>query len=413
MINHPSRFLLLIKVFFLVFLISSCRQEKVHLKEQNPDQQELVLVEDMVGNKVAIPRVINRVVTISDGFIETVMVHFGVRQKIVGLGSRCLQTDFSYDFQVTDGSEIIYESGMNPVRLLYPDMADLPLVASSGLPIHVEQLASLKPDLVIIRTGSCTINSLDDEKHQKAVQLIADLGFPVLILTGPPSFENPSLDLIADEIALLGRVFQKEIKAAALTAFLKESEAMIIERTTGVPEVEKPKMLMLGLSPKAREAGGVGVTKGKDTMEGVFIERFANAKNAYEGFGGRSSSLMLNTEQIYALDPDVIILPTASGYHPPQEIYDMPYYKHLQLLRAVKEKRVYALPWTPCNCAKRVEYPIEMLIIAKAAYPDLFEDIKVHEWVLGFYEKIYGVDRNTALKIRSAQWLDWTVNANF
>jgi len=53
------------------------------------------------------------------------------------------------------------------------------------------------------------------------------------------------------------------------------------------------------------------------------------------------------------------------------------------------------------------------MIIAKAAYPEQFSDIKVHEWVLEFYQNVYGVDEETAIGLRSAQWLDWMVEEDF
>ena len=43
--------------------------------------------------------------------------------------------------------------------------------------------------------------------------------------------------------------------------------------------------------------------------------------------------------------------------------------RNLRELRAVREKRVYAMPWSPMNCARRVEYPLkEDLSINVASY---------------------------------------------
>jgi iron complex transport system substrate-binding protein len=75
----------------------------------------------------------------------------------------------------------------------------------------------------------------------------------------------------------------------------------------------------------------------------------------------------------------------------------------------VKRRRVAALPWSPCNCSKRLEYPVDVMVIAKAAYPALFEDIDLAEWLLEFYRQVYGVDRQTARELRSVQWMDWTL----
>ena len=65
------------------------------------------------------------------------------------------------------------------------------------------------------------------------------------------------------------------------------------------------------------------------------------------------------------------------------------------------------------NCSRRVEYPLDILIIAKASYPDLFKDIKVHSFALKFYQDVYGVDEKTAKALRSEQLLDWTVENDF
>ena len=123
--------------------------------------------------------------------------------------------------------------------------------------------------------------------------------------------------------------------------------------------------------------------------------------------------MILSAEQIYALDPDVIVLPTSNGYHPPRELYESKAFEIMHELRAIKEKRVFAMPWSPMNCARRVEYPLDMLIIAKAAYPDKFKDIKVHEFALKFYQDIYGVSLEEAKKLRSEQILDWTLEYDF
>ncbi|HSK09510.1 MAG TPA: hypothetical protein VK911_08030 [Vicinamibacterales bacterium] len=114
-----------------------------------------------------------------------------------------------------------------------------------------------------------------------------------------------------------------------------------------------------------------------------------------------------------ALDPDVIFLPTSSGYHPPRELTEAPYFRDLQRLRAVREGRVYALPWSPMNCARRVEYPVELMIMAKGAYPERLADVAVHDWILDFYRSIYRVDAEQARSLRRAQWLEWTVESGF
>ena len=71
------------------------------------------------------------------------------------------------------------------------------------------------------------------------------------------------------------------------------------------------------------------------------------------------------------------------------------------------------MPWSPMKGARRVEYPIDMLIIAKATYPESFADIKVHEFAIKFYRDVYNVDEKTARNLLSEQILDWTIESDF
>jgi len=237
------------------------------------------------------------------------------------------------------------------------------------------------------------------------------LGIPLIVLRAPICHDKPDLRTMYEEIEILGEIFNKQEKAREIINYLDEQVQFIKERTRDIKDKEKPKVLFLGLSKKARDKGGSGSVMGLDHPESVFLEEVVNAKNAYRGTGGHSN--IMSAEQILALNPDVILLPTSWGYHPPRELYEGKPFRNLQELKAIKEKRVYALPWTPCNCARRLECLINLMIEAKAAYPEKFADINIYEWVLEFYKQVYGVNDEMAKKLRSAQLLDWTVEESF
>ncbi|MDN7024388.1 iron ABC transporter substrate-binding protein [Methanoculleus sp. FWC-SCC1] len=363
----------------------------------------------MRGRTVEIPATIERVVCIDDGFVEGIMYRFGMQDRVVGLGGAWIK-DYTYSFEATDGGTYEYKNGMNPVRYLIPGLADLPVLVESGTGMNYETLASLDPDVIFLREGAWAFSAGSDENLEKTIQTIDSLGIPLVILVGPPYQESPTVDNIGDEIRLVGEVFSRQKDADQLASYLDGQIGEIRARTKDVPEDKKIRMIQLGLSPRARQGGGAAMAWGGDTIESYFIEEIANAKNAYKGTG---AFVVISTEQILTLDPDVIVLPTAQGYHPASELYTAPYYQNLQELKAVKNQRVYALPWTPYNWAKRLEYPIEAMVIAKAAYPDRFADIDVGEWTLDFYRQVYGVDEATAKELRSVQWLDWMEEENF
>jgi len=370
-------------------------------------------VTDMQGKEVQIPTDIERVVTIDNGLVEGVMTILGESDKIVGLGASTLQKSYEYTFTSESTDDYTYSNGMNPVGYLNPRFVDLPLVQESSTGINYETLVSLEPDAVIVRSGSCAASwGLSEEELSKNIDTIEKVGIPTVIVNAPPCYDDPDLSTISEEIMVIGQVFGKEEQAEELATYIDSCVTMIEERTANIPEDEKPTVLALGLSPSSRGAGGAGNVRG--AIIAYYIEEIANAANAYTVTRYTSDTGVISAEQVLALDPDIIILPTSSGYHPPSELYRAPYYETLRELKAVKNRTVYALPWAPSNCdASRLEYPIDLMIIAKAAYPERFTDITVHDWVLEFYQNVYGVDEDTAIGLRSAQWLDWTVEEDF
>ncbi len=365
-------------------------------------------ITDMRGNEVQIPIDIERVVIIDDGLIEGVMFVLGEEEKIVGVGSSwsCIQWVHNYSYQTVDGETHEVRDGMNTVTYLCPWIRDLPLVAKSQPGVNYEMLAGLDPDLVILRVGDCVLPSMEDEGVQKTIQTIEALGIPAVVLRSHRDLDEPEISMISDEIRIIGQVFGKEDEAVELADYLESEVEFVEERTKDIPDSEQPTVLIIGPSSSARKAGMAGIVRGTNEIRSYFIEEIVHAKNAFQEPG----SPYISTEQLLALDPDVIII---AGGHPSDEFYSAPSFQNLGELSAVKNRRVYSHPWEPCDCSVRLVYPIGVMTIAKAAYPNLFADIKVHEWVLEFYQNVYGVDEETAIGLRSAQWLDWTVEEDF
>jgi iron complex transport system substrate-binding protein len=366
-------------------------------------------VTDMRGAVVQVPAPLTRVATISDGFVESVMTRLGTIRALVAVGSASLQRTWAYSYPSRDGRSFSVADGMGTMRALHPRFADLPCAACAGDAINYETIAATRPQVIILRVGDCTVGTAP-EIVTRTVDVFRAMGIPVVVLRSPADYRGQGLDTLRGEIEVLGRVFGNEREASVLARELERAETDVQARLRDIPDSARPRVLYLGLASGARSAGGAAYVWGTDTTESWMIERIIGARNAYRGPGAR---VLLNAEQILALDPDVVFLPTSAGYHPPRELLDAPYFRELQQLRAVREKRVYALPWSPMNCARRLEYPLDLLIMAKGAYPDRFRDLFVHDWALAFYRRTYLVDEQQALALRRGQWLDWTAEAGF
>ena len=369
-----------------------------------------IIVTDMRGVNVSVPDNLERIATISDGFVEGVMTHLGVINKVTVIGSWSMKRDYKYSFTTVGGEEYTLR-GWNTMKYLHPWLNDLPCINSpQGNIINYETLASANPQLVILRVGDCTLRGANPETVEKTIGTIEALGIPLVVIFSPNYYNKAELSSMREEMRVLGDIFGQREKALKLFDYLDATEKMIRKRTASIKEKNKVSMLYLGLNPNVRKKGAAGSVSGVNTPESYIIEGIANAKNA---FTGKGSGVIMSAEQLYSLNPDVIVLPTSNGYHPPRELYESPDFQILQELKAVKNKRVYAMPWSPMNCARRVEYPIDMMIIAKAAYPDKFKDIKVHTFVLRFYKDVYNVSDKDAEALRSEQILDWTVEYDF
>lgn len=405
----------LIVYMFLIILISlpfaGCISEKNTLPATASSiNDESNNITDMRGIQVKVPKDITRVAVISDGFVECTMISLGVQDTIVAVGTT-ITSDYTYIFPSVKGENFTYENGKNTMLYLDPLLNEtVRLTPQQYNVISYETLASSNPDIIILRVGDCTVGWDNRDMMNKTIETMESLGIPVIVLYSPTYYSNSDLSTMRNEIEIIGQIFGKEKDALELVNYIQSTEKMISDRTSDMPEASKPAVLYFGLSPNARKAGGAGHSWGIDTPESYTIEGIVHAKNAYRDTG---TAKILNAEQVLAMDPDIILLATSWGYHPARELYEAPYYQNLNELSAVKNKKVYSMPWTPSNCARRLEYPIDLMITAKAAYPDRFQDIKVHEWVLDFYKHVYHVDDETARGLRSAQWLDWMEEEDF
>jgi iron complex transport system substrate-binding protein len=69
------------------------------------------------------------VATIDDGFVDAVMTHLGVADRVAAIGSWSMKRDYNYEFETADGTKYSH-SGWNTMKFLHPRLDDLPCVNS-------------------------------------------------------------------------------------------------------------------------------------------------------------------------------------------------------------------------------------------------------------------------------------------
>jgi len=358
-------------------------------------------ITDMTDRTVTLYRPPETIVPMSQGLIDQTMVAFGIEDRIVGYSScgKITDCDTSGYLAINDTTDP-YKGSWHIGSILYPKMIELPWVGKIDAGINYESVATLCPDLVIIRITCCQ----SEENVKRATEVIESIGIPVVIIEGPGwGHPNPNEKVIYEDIEVLGEVFDKQEQAQELINYLDTQVEFIKGRTSDVPEDEKPKVLYFGLSRRAREKGCAGYVGGVDTVESVFIEDIINAKNAFSGTGSRT---ILSAEQVLALNPDVIILPTWSGFHPPRELYEGEAFENIREIKAIKERRVGSLPAVGCR-SERLDFVMTLMIESKHIYPERFEDIDLNEFVDEYYKNVFGVSDDQVEKLKLTQRLRW------
>lgn len=344
-------------------------------------------ITDMRGKKITIPKDPKRVVIIDKGFVLQNMVAMKVEDRIVATGG------------IIDSKE---KKEKRDSITLFPKVYDLPLVGYPIKAVDFEAIASVKPDLVILRNSEYI---KDSEITKKAIDTIENqLKIPLVVVNGSGCYENVELERHYEGIKLLGEVFNKEQRADEIIKLMKEQVDLVKERTSDIKEEDKPKVMYISLL-KGNEVGSVW---GRDMGDGKFVREFAGIKNAYD----EHKKTKMSSEQLLTLNPDVIILSTSTVV-PHINILKNEEYKNISSINAIKNDRIASLGLLTWWGDWRLEVPIILTISAKTAYPEKFKDIKVSEIVDKYHKKLYGLSDEKIKELREVQLLSWMEERGF
>ena len=354
-------------------------------------------ITDMEGRTVTISEPIERVVTGGFSMAPCIMAAFGVGDKIVGTGGAT--------YPKTSGNQTTTPAFLIPAL---NDMTDL----GRGYLMNVEAAAALNPDIVIYQaTCGPGSNSLENSRFISNLELF-NRSFPLVVIKAGSCANPPTPDNIYEGIEILGDIFDKQAKAKEMIDFLKQEVDLVKQRTEGIKEDEKPSVLFGTLLGWSSDFKGALISVSPDYTGLTFYPDITNIKNAYKG--NASVYADMSSEQLLALNPDVIILGHSKKEWKAEDIYNESEYKAIQGIEAIKNKRVYSTgQFTLYGFQAGLEFPIEMLIEAKAAYPDRFKDINVGEQLTKHYKALYGLNDEQVKELKKCIHLDWMDEEGF
>jgi len=319
--------------------------------------KDLVLITDMAGRKVYVPRKVERIVALH-GSLRYV-VYLQAFEKVVGVEEVEKRGSMK-------GGPSVGKAYWNVIK---ERVRGLPSIGEGGpgkLP-DFEKLLEVRPELVI--TFERDLAGLIQEKT----------GIPVLVLdyAGTRGIE---VDRVMEAIGLLGKVLGKEKRASELNAYLKELIKELEQRTQGI-----------GSGPKVY-VGGVSMRGHQNFLstEADFPPfKWLKAKNVVDETG-KKGHLFIDRESLLKWDPDFIFV-DVNGLPLVREDYlkNKDFYQHL---KAVRNGRVYTI--FPINFYRT---NLEILFantffMGKVIYPERFKELNPEKKAREIFVKFLGKD---------------------
>jgi iron complex transport system substrate-binding protein len=238
-----------------------------------------------------------------------------------------------------------------------------------------EQIAPLKPDLVILK-------SFTREKLGKPIE---ELGIPVvyLDLETPEQYER--------DLKILGAVLQNPARADVLVSEYKRLSSVTAEISKKVTEEKKPKVLLLYYNDKD---GAVALNIPPASWIQTTLVKVAGGNPVWVEANTGSGWTKVNFEQIAAWDADQVYIITYST-DLTKALGVIKADPQWQALRAMKDGQVYGFPTDFYSYDQPdTRWYLGLSWLAAKINPELYPDFKMEDTINKFYKTIYNLDEN-------------------
>lgn len=228
--------------------------------------------------------------------------------------------------------------------------------------INMEELATLKPDLVVVW-----------DYQTKEIEQLKTMGIPAIAL------KYGTMEDLQNGIIVLGKAMNKDKEATALVKYHKDSVKYFEGITTKFKNAKKPKVLYLRDGDLKVAASG--------SVNQKFIE-MAGGINVAKDVKGQWVNVTM--EQVIAWNPDIIIMSNFSDFKPSDIYGNKLKGQDWSKIQAVKLKKVYKAPmgiyrWdAPCG-----ESPLMIKWMGKTLQPNYFKDVDLAKDIKAFYKSTY------------------------
>lgn len=278
------------------------------------------------------------------------------------------------------------QSASNFLPLIDPKFAEKEKLESEA---GAEQIAPLKPDLVILK-------SFTREKLGKPIE---ELGIPVVYL----DFETP--EQYERDLKIVGAVLQNPARADVLLNEYQRLTKIVAETSKKVSDDKKPKVLMLYYNEKD---GAVALNIPPASWIQTTLAKLAGGRPVWEEANTGSGWTKVNFEQIAAWDADQIYIITYStDLNKALEVIKAD--PQWQAMRAMKDGKVYGFPTDFYSFDQPdTRWYMGLSWLAAKINPQLYPNFNMEETINKFYKLMYNLDESVVKeKILPSMKGDW------
>ena len=244
--------------------------------------------------------------------------------------------------------------------LAAPMLLELPNVGTAK-DFNLEACLALSPDIVIL-----PIRLWD------AADILTEIDVPV-ILVNPESYGE-----IIEMIALIGEATGTDERAERLIEWFAQTCNSISEKNAHA--LSRPDVYISGVSSWL-------TTAPSDMYQSSLVD-IAGGQNAARNIDG-SGWVEISYEQLIAMNPEVIIIPSEAGYSVEDVLAD----STISELEAVKNNAVYKMPFE--YEAWDSPIPSSMLgaiWLSSVLHQETYPMIDLHQATIDFYSEFYGIN---------------------
>lgn len=347
-------------VLFFTLLIAACAPQPTPAPAEAPTAaptveempaDDSVIIVDALDREVVLPAVPQRIVITGKALFmlaDAAYLFPGAAEKIVGLGDAG-------------------QGASNFIRLIDPNYAAKAILERDA---GAEAVATLNPDLVILKSYLA----------ESVGAPIEALGIPVVYI----DFETP--EQYARDLAILGKIFGDEARAAEVAAFYKNK---VDEIDAAVQDAPKPRVLVLYYNDKD---GNVAFNVPPMSWMQTQMVQMAGGEPVWADANPAKGWTQVTLEQVAAWDADQIFV--ISYFKPAAEVVDgLKADPNWSAIRAVKENQLHAFAsdlysWDQPD----PRWILGLTWMAGKLHPDLFPNLDMTAEVQNFYKTLYGLD---------------------